>query len=309
MKIFKGLLLSGIIILLATSLVFGYTADRWAYETRSGIPGLSHPLGNSNSNSNVNSSWNEPRSTVHKGVDQRASTGTEVYPMYDNARVIDNNLSSDGAQTIRYYDGTTSKTFYSIYFHLSAYAKNEDEKVTLTDVTAYTGETGSPGSPHLHWEVIDSVNISGTGPYSVDYGSRIGVNPMNYVTPNSADLTYNTWVALSVFKNPSVSGHRLTIEAWDSDVASLNNIAYLSEVDIFYKADGSSTYTSASMTQDTSNSKLWHYDFLPLITTVDYFVAGRRSSSEGWVTFPVRRILDSSNIDTSKSYDTKTINF
>ncbi len=305
----KVLLFTCIFTLCYGSSALAYSADRWAYETRSGIPEVSHPL--SNEDANVNSSWNEPRvGEVHKGVDQRAVTGTEVYPMWNTARVIDNNINATGAQTIRYFNGSTSKLFYSVYFHLSAYEESEDTVVTLTDVTAYTGDTGVPGAPHLHWELEDSIDISsGTPVYDVNYGSRIGVNPMNYVTPSSSGISSSTSMAFSVFKNPSVSGHKLTIEAWDSDVGSTGNIAYLSETKIYYKADGASTYSSTSMAQDPTNDKLWSYTFASTIDTVEYFVVGRRNSSEKWVSYPVRRILGSGTIDTSLSYDTETINF
>lgn len=266
--------------------------ERWAYEYASGIQGVHSPFFGKNIDLPVSSSWNEPRSNeIHKGVDQAASLGTNVGPMYETARVLVNQTINGGGNTqvIRYYNFETGKTFYSVYMHLSAYVKANNTVVYPSDVTAKTGNTGlncTNGCYHLHYELLDSISVTelSSSPYfTVNFDSRVGVNPATHMTPYSAEISETTWKNLSVFKQPSVSGRRLTISAMDSSNDGNNQLNYMK---IYFKANDSIYYAVADMTKTSSD--LWFYDFASDISYVDYFVVGRRSTSERWVSYPVK---------------------
>lgn len=275
------------------SLLAYVNQERWAYEYVPGIQGVQSPFFGKNINTFVSSSWNEPRDgESHKGVDQASPGGTEVGPMYETARVLVNAYMNGGGntQTIRYYNFETGKTFYSIYMHLSAFVKPNNTVVYPSDVTAKTGNTGlncGSGCHHLHFELLNHVNVKSyaSAPYfSVDYSSRVGVNPYSHMTPLSAEISENTWRNLTVFKKTFVSGKKLTIEAINS--SSDGNNA-LNEVKIYFKANQSSIYSVGNMTKESTGR--WMYEFPATTRVVDYFVIGRRNTTERWVSYPVKR--------------------
>lgn len=316
----KILLILAVCFLLSSSSVFAIDNERWAYEYVSGIEGVDSPLFGSNKNLMVTSSWNEPRvGETHKGVDQGAGNGTEVGPMWGTARVLDNSTITGGGmtQTIRYYNSATGKTYYSIYMHLSAYLFSENQVAYLSDSTAKTGNSGTGSTCisqnkcyHLHYELIDSVPVSqnGDGTWNVTHDSRVGVNVRTHMTTLSASgLTTTTWNGLSVFSGATVSGRRLTIRGIDSDVGGNNQ---LNEAKIYYKTDGSAYYGVANMTK--SGTEYWYYDFPSSASYVDYFIVGRRSSTERWSAYPVKRYnmgTDPSPNTCGCTYDTVRINF
>jgi hypothetical protein len=319
---FKVILALIFILVLAPNTVLAVPQERWAYEKSIGTPEIYSPFFGTNKDLGVGSSWNESRgSGPHKGVDQGADSGTAVGPMWSPARILRNQTLSDGnkVQTMRYYYSTTGKIFYSMYFHLSKFNDvnwPENSTPSLSDVTAYTGDTGSAGSPHLHFEVLDYVKVSEcstcTTKFTIDYGSRVGANPMSHVTPAKTGISTSTWKKFSVFKNPSTSGHRLYIEAWDSN---LNQVDDLAEIKIYYKVDGGSTYIAGSMSPYNSSRTVWYKDFDPSAKYVDYFVIGRRTSTEKWVAFPVKRYdlgSNSTGVDPNNcscTYETRRITF
>lgn len=295
--------------------------ERWAMEYSPGIEGVYSPLFGSNKDLGIGSSFNEPRATeTHKGVDQSAPLGTSVGPMWGTSRVIDNTTISSTikSQLIRSYNANTGKLFYSLYLHLDHYNPSfpEDTLVSLSDVTAYSGNTGPAGTPaHLHFELLDSISITGpsSGQYSADYNSRVGVNPATHMTPSFASYSTSTWKKLSVFKSVTQSGSKITVEAWDSD---LNAVAPLNEMKIYFKMNGSSSYGVGNMTKVDSQN--WSYTFSGGTGSyADYFIIGRRSSSERWSAYPIKRYdlgTDSSGLNPSPntcgcSYDTVRVSY
>jgi hypothetical protein len=283
-----------ITLLFPTEVMFAQVnQERWAYEYVPGIQGVQSPFFEENLNLLVSSSWNEPRLTeIHKGVDQAARGGTNVGPMYETARVLVNQYMNGGGntQTIRYYNFETGKTFFSIYMHLSAYVKTNNTVVYPSDVTAKTGNTGlncGNGCYHLHYELLDSIPVTtlANAPYfSVNYNGRVGVNPFSHMTPLSAEISNTTWQNLTVFKQPTVTNKKLSLSGVNSSFDGNNA---LTEVKIYFKANQSPYYSLGNMTKE--NSGRWTYEFPASTKVVDYFVIGRRSSAERWVSFPVKR--------------------
>jgi hypothetical protein len=289
--------------------------SRWAYETSSGMPSVYTPLFVPNVDAPVGSSWNEdrgsgdspPQSGPHTGVDQSV-TNQPVGTMYTTARILreeDRGSAGGKALTIRYYNSSAGKTFYSLYYHLSAFSTNFPENSTpaVSDQIATTGNTG--GVPyHLHYELLDSITADvGT----VNYDSRVGVNPANYVTGGPSSSTI---AKFNVFKNISNSSRTLYVDAWDSNT-SPNIFNY---VKVYYKINGSSTWNSADMSRVSGTSYGYNYTFPSSASYVDYFIIGKRKSTgDRWSVYPVK-IYDtgesSSGVDTSaNTYDTVRINF
>lgn len=304
MKRFFAYLLLGAMIMLFSITPVGAThvpQERWAYEdinlTR-GIPELYTPFFG-NYDRAVGSSWNEPRSSSpHPGVDQDAPIGETVGALWGTARIIDNidNGANGGkTQVIRYYNSTTGKTFYSVYFHLSDWVKPENYTPSLSDYTAKTGDTGAPGQPHLHSEILDYIAVTdyGNGTFSVDYGSRVGVDPKYHYKATYYSLS--TRDKFTVFKYPSAltgtdGTKRIEIDGWDSD---LNVQKGLEKVYIYYKVNGggwqSGTMTGSNSDGSGTRYKKWSFVVPSYATTVDWFVIGRRYSTEEWVAFPAKR--------------------
>jgi hypothetical protein len=283
-----------VFILILPQSAFAYNAFK---ETSTGIPTLTTPLFVPNTLAPVTSSWNEPRTgtdSPHKGVDQgvgSSSGGVDVGPMWlsGSGTIIETGYSGNcgggNYQVIKYVNGGT--TFYTIFFHLSSYLKTSGT-VYGSDHTAVTGATGttlcgtggtaSPAAYHIHFEILSYYNEGQADRLS----SRVSVNPANYVSmSNSNNFT--------VYKNWAVTGSNptraISIDAIDYNLGSAQ---HLSDVRLYYKVNGTTTWTSTSMTESPANSG--HYTSTIYVgstgTVYNALIVGRRASPEYWVTFP-----------------------
>jgi hypothetical protein len=312
-RLATALLASAAVTALAAPAAFAY-GNPWAYQDFSSTVGYVYsPLFGTNVNAGVGSSWNEPRSTgVHVGVDQSVAGGSSVGPIQSPARILRNEAISGGgnAQTIRYWNATYNKTFYSIYMHLSAYVMGENTTPTLSDVTAKTGNTGPSGTPyHLHWEVLDY--IDGDVGIINNYSTRQGLNPHVQVTTASG-VTTTTLNKFEPFKNVSVntSAKSITIDAWDSN---LDTVDPFTDCKIYYKKNGSASFSGPyNMTKVTGYTYRYTYTFPSDTTTADYLIIGRRNTTEAWAIYPVSYYntgTSSTGITLNSYYTTKRITF
>lgn len=99
----------------------------------------------------------------HRGIDIRASTGTNIYAANDGEVMISTYHSSYGYYVLIDHGGGKS----TLYAHSSKLLVKAGDKVKQGDVIALVGTTGNSNGPHLHFEVrIDGVSK----------------NPLDYVT-------------------------------------------------------------------------------------------------------------------------------
>jgi hypothetical protein len=315
MRIFKLVTLLALSSLFVVSIASAAVPQsRWAYETSSGIPIVYTPLFAPSLDIAVGSSWNEDRGSgdnpaqtgPHTGIDQSVQN-QPVGPMYGTARILreeDRGTAGGKALTIRYYNSATGKTFYSLYYHLSAFSANFPENSTpaVSDTVATSGQTG--GVPlHLHYELLDSIP-GDVG--SVNYDLRVGVNPANYVQLGPSSSTIQKF---NVFKNIYNSSRTLNVDAWDSNT----NPNIFNYVKIYYKINGSSTWNTSDMSRTSGTTYGYNFTFPSSATYVDYFIIGRRTTVSRWSVYPVK-IYDTGELTTgvntsTNTYDTVRINF
>lgn len=115
---------------------------------------------------------------LHKGIDLRASVGTNAYAVWDGI-VISTNTNSRGfgyALIIKH----PIQNKMTLYGHVDSFTVREGDRVTAGQVVSTTGNRGRSTGPHLHFEVreglVDSYNdyISNTNPidpapFIIDY--------------------------------------------------------------------------------------------------------------------------------------------
>ncbi|WP_156807335.1 M23 family metallopeptidase [Effusibacillus pohliae] len=302
-----------VVFLVSTASATHVPQNQWAYEDyRSTIGTVYSPLFGTDVNAEVGSSWNEPRGSAdsahgpHTGVDQSVAYGRPVGPMQTPARILRNeDLRSAGGltQTIRYYNSTYNKLYYSMYMHLSAFVMAENSTPTLSDYTAYSGNSG--GVPaHLHFELLDSLSADVGW---VTYSSRVGANPLQHVTLGGQSSS--TIQKFAVYKNFNVDGRNRTIyfDAWDSN----SYVDPLTDVRLYYRTPGGSWTSTACY---TVNGSTYRYAVtFPSTGTYEYFIAGRRKSTERWVLYPVS-VYDTGELSTGPdlskgTYGYKTVTF
>jgi murein DD-endopeptidase MepM/ murein hydrolase activator NlpD len=231
---------------------------------------LSFPLTNT-SRFAVESSWQEPRTNqLHDGTDSRCTTSDPVYPVADNAYVLEKNTDSSRGNYVilRYY--IDSKYVYSAFLHLDRF-NNITQGTTISSKSTnvgWCGKTGSATGVHLHWDVAKSYP---------DYASRIIVNP-RYFSWGSTQFNEDA----PVFKQFSVTDRTIYISAYNT---SLGQKEYVYPK-ILYKQSSASTWNVASMNLISGYS----YSFsIPLTGYVDVLIAGRRTISgtgEYWAYYP-----------------------
>jgi len=91
-------------------------------------------------------------STMHKGIDFAATTGTPIFAAGNGViEEIGHKGSYGNYIRIRHND-----TFSTAYAHASRFAKGlrRGDRVEQGDVIAYVGSTGRATGPHLHYEVL-----------------------------------------------------------------------------------------------------------------------------------------------------------
>ncbi|MGH6940819.1 peptidoglycan DD-metalloendopeptidase family protein [Hypericibacter sp.] len=115
-------------------------------------------------------------STMHKGVDFGAPTGTPIFAAGDGVITKIGPFSSYG----NYMQIKHNATYATAYAHISRFAKglHVGSRVHQGDIIAYVGATGRATGPHLHFEVL--VNGSQVNPTSVKLpsGSKLAGNDL-----------------------------------------------------------------------------------------------------------------------------------
>ena len=107
--------------------------------------------------------FNEARGSkrVHHALDIPAPRGTPILSV-DSGRVLKIHHSVDGGKTV--YIADPSEHYIFFYAHLDHYAESlkEGEAVSRGDTIGYVGTSGNapPNTPHLHFAILRSTNIS-----------------------------------------------------------------------------------------------------------------------------------------------------
>ncbi len=88
-------------------------------------------------------------STIHKGMDFRAKSGTPVHAANAGTVILAGHL---------YYEGNCviidhGLGLYTLYMHLSKFSVHAGEQVKTGQLLGLSGATGRVTGPHLHWAV------------------------------------------------------------------------------------------------------------------------------------------------------------
>jgi len=113
---------------------------------------------------------------LHKGIDLRASTGTQVVSVYDGkilATRTERNAKTKKMKGYGHYVIVIHPTrqIETLYAHLSAFKTSAGKSVTQGQTIALSGNTGVGTAAHLHFEIHVKKN-----------SSYVPVNPRTYVT-------------------------------------------------------------------------------------------------------------------------------
>lgn len=112
----------------------------------------------------------ENASTMHRGIDIRATTGTNVYATAGGTieYIRDQGNSGGGKYVVVKHD---NGNFRTAYFHLSNNTvRKVGDRVQAGDLIGISGNTGNSSGPHLHYEIYytQSGKIFGWGQDAID---------------------------------------------------------------------------------------------------------------------------------------------
>ena len=103
---------------------------------------------------------------IHRGVDLRVPTGTEVHAMAQGSVRFAGTMSGFGNVVWLDHGGS----ILTVYAHLSTIRVRQGQRVRRGDVLGLSGRTGDATAPHLHFEVwrggheVDPVPLLGGRP-------------------------------------------------------------------------------------------------------------------------------------------------
>jgi murein DD-endopeptidase MepM/ murein hydrolase activator NlpD len=106
------------------------------------------------------------RPDLHRGVDLRVPTGTEVGAMAEGSVRFAGTMSGFGNVVWLDHGGT----ILTVYAHLSTIRVGEGQRVGRGQVVGLSGQSGDATAPHLHFEVwrggheVDPVPLLGGRP-------------------------------------------------------------------------------------------------------------------------------------------------
>lgn len=164
----------------------------------------------------------------HKGIDYRASIGTQIFSPISG---VIKKARGDSFGTIAIYNSQMNKTL--LFLHMSETTLNVGDVVSIGQLIGKSGEKGVEGAPHVHLELRSGERISGqtlTATPSTNYDPRIIIesvnngsqiyagNPQN---PQNIQLLLRIpeWSDNEIFTINSISNIRI------SDGVSIENIA------------------------------------------------------------------------------------
>jgi murein DD-endopeptidase MepM/ murein hydrolase activator NlpD len=103
---------------------------------------------------------------IHRGVDLRVPTGTEVHAMAQGSVRFAGTMSGFGNVVWLDHGGS----ILTVYAHLSTIRVRAGQRVRRGEVLGLSGQTGDATAPHLHFEVwrggheVDPVPLLGGKP-------------------------------------------------------------------------------------------------------------------------------------------------
>ena len=122
---------------------------------------------------------------MHAGCDFSAPQGTPIYAT-GNGKILKARRQGDAGNTVIIDHGFGYKTKY---FHMSAFAVKEGQKVKRGDVIGFVGNTGLSAAPHCHYEVWKD-------------GKHI--NPVNFFYNDVTDEEFDMLLELAAKENQSL---------------------------------------------------------------------------------------------------------
>ncbi|MCM2353107.1 MAG: M23 family metallopeptidase [Pseudobdellovibrio sp.] len=113
---------------------------------------------------------------LHKGIDLRAKTGTQVVSVYDGKVLATRTEKNQKTGKMKGYGHYVivihpHKGVETLYAHLSGFKTSAGRPVTQGQTIALSGNTGIGTAPHLHFEIHKRKN-----------NTYVPVNPRTYVT-------------------------------------------------------------------------------------------------------------------------------
>lgn len=113
---------------------------------------------------------------LHKGIDLRAKTGTQVVSVYDGKILATRTERNAKTKKMKGYGHYVimihpTRQIETLYAHLSAFKTSAGKPVTQGQTIALSGNTGVGTAAHLHFEIHVKKNRS-----------YVPVNPRSYVT-------------------------------------------------------------------------------------------------------------------------------
>ena len=101
------------------------------------------------------------RGRNHEGNDLRAALGTDVYAVLDGVVVASQAMSGYGYAIILSHPNHGLSTLYG---HIRERLVSAGDTVTAGQLIAKSGDEGSPGQPHLHFEVMkNAISLDNSG--------------------------------------------------------------------------------------------------------------------------------------------------
>lgn len=103
---------------------------------------------------------------IHRGVDLRVPTGTEIHAMAQGSVRFAGTMSGFGNVVWLDHGGS----ILTVYAHLSTIRVGQGQRVRRGEVLGLSGQTGDATAPHLHFEVwrggheVDPVPLLGGRP-------------------------------------------------------------------------------------------------------------------------------------------------
>ena len=116
--------------------------------------------------------FNGKKQSQHFGTDIRGAVGTPVYAANAGAVVMRRENYAAG-NTVLVYHGAG---LFTAYFHLSAFAVQEGDRVERGQLLGKVGGTGRVTGPHLHWGVkVQDLWVDGETLLKLDFGGPAAV--------------------------------------------------------------------------------------------------------------------------------------
>lgn len=126
----------------------------------------------------------------HNGIDEPCPVGTPVRASH-KGRVVFVGKDDAGGNMVTLLD--ESEKFKTVYCHLDKILVTFDQKVSVGDELAKSGNTGLSTGPHLHFMLFEvSVTNGAITNLNIDNGYRGAINPRPYLNGKYAEDEFIT---------------------------------------------------------------------------------------------------------------------